>query len=223
MGLMAEAALESVKAFFIRVGSFVPTLLGAILILVIGWIAARALQTAFVRVFRSVDGLAEKLGVGEFLRKGEIKAPLSELLGVFLYWLALLATFLAALNALGLTVAAELLERVLGYVLNNVLGGVVVLILGLFFATLVGGVVQTAAANSGISQAKGLGQIARVAVIVFAAVIALERFLSSVIIQTAFNIVVAAIAFGFALAFGLGSKDIAGKYLGEFIDKIRRR
>ena len=105
----------------------------------------------------------------------------------------------------------------------DVLAGIIVLVLGLFFGSLVGGIVQTAAANAGIGQAKGLGQIARMVVIIFASVVALEKFFRSMVIQTTFTIVVAAVAFGAALAFGLGCKDIAGKYVSEFIHKIQRR
>ncbi len=224
MNWMAAAAFESVRAVFTRVGNFIPTLIGVVLILLVGWILAGVLQRVLVQVLRSMrlDDLAQTIRISEILQKGEIKYSLSELLGVFLYWLVILTTLLAALNALGLTVAAELLERVLAYI-PNVLAGVIVLILGLFFATLIGGIVQTSAANAGMSQAKGLGQISRVAVIIFSVAVALEKFFSSVIIQTTFTIVVAAICFGFALAFGLGCKDIVGKYVNDFLDKIRRR
>lgn len=225
MDLMAQAAVESLKAFLMRVGNFIfPTLVGVLLILMVGWIFAGWLQNILVKLLKAtpLDSAAEKVGVNDFLQKGDIRHSLSELLGVFLYWLIILATLLAALNALGLNEAAKLLERVLAYV-PNVLAGVIVLILGLFFSTLVGAAVQTSAANAGMSQAKGLGQIARVAVIIFASATALEKFFSSMIIQTTFSIVVAAIAFGTALAFGLGCKDIAGKTVGDFIDKLKRR
>ena len=224
MNWISAAAYDSVRATFTRVGNFVPALVGALIVLIVGWIIAGLLQRLLVRVLQAVrlDDLAQNVGITEILNKGEIRFSLSELFGVFLYWLVILATLLAALNALGLTVAAELLERVVAYV-PDVLAGVIVLILGLFFGSLVGGIVQTAAANAGIGQAKGLGQISRVVVITFSSVVALEKFFRSMVIQTTFTIVVAALAFGFALAFGLGCKDIAGKYVSEFLHKIQRR
>ncbi len=224
MSVMAAAAMESMKAFCARVGDTLPRLFGALLIVVLGWIVAGWLQRLFVQALKALklDELAQSIRVNEILHRGEIRYSLSELLGVFLYWLVLLATLLAALNALGLTIAAELLERVLSY-MPNVVAGVIVLVLGLFFATLLGGLVQTAAANAGIGQARGLGQIARVAVIVFTAAIAMEKFFSSMIIQATFSIVVAAVAFGTALAFGLGCKDIAGKFVGDVIDQFKKR
>lgn len=224
MSWMMTAAVESVKAMFIRVGNFIPTLLGALLIFLLGWLLARAAQWTLVKALRAlpVDELARKAGISDFLQKGDIRIDLSELLGFFLYWLIMLASLLAALDALGMTVAAELLERVLAYI-PQVVAGVIVLILGLFFATLISGIVQTAAANAGIHQARGLGQIARMVVIIFASAIALEKFFSSVIIQTTFAIILAAVAFGTALAFGLGCKEIAGDWVSDFIKKVKGR
>ena len=224
MNWMVQAATEAVKEVFTRVGSSLWTVLGAVVILFVGWIIAGWLQRLLVQFLKAVrlDDLAETIRINEVLEKGEIRNSLSELLGIFLYWLFILATLLAAFNVLGLTLAAELLEKILAYV-PNVIAGIIVLVMGLFFAALVGGIVQTGAANAGIGQAKGLGQIARVVVVIFSVAVALEKFFSSVIIQTTFSIVVAAIAFGIALAFGLGCKDIAGKYVGDFLDKLRRR
>ena len=218
---MLTTAADSVRAMFIRVGNALPRVLVALLIFMAGWLVARAARWALVKALRTIgfDGLTDKIHVSDFLRRGDVGLQFSELLGVFLYWLILLAFLLASLDLLGMTVAAELLERVLAYV-PQVIAGVLVLALGFFFAALVSGIVQTAAANAGVVQARALGQIARVVVVVFAAAVALEKFLNSMIIQTTFNTVVMAVSFGAALAFGLGCKDLAGRAVQDFIDKL---
>ncbi len=222
MSWMMTAALESVKAMLMRIAESAPRLFGAILILVIGWLIARAVKWALIKALKTVpfDEFSRKLHIADFLQKGEVRYQLSELIGVTAYWLILLAFLLAALDALGMTVAAQLLEKVLDYV-PQVLAGVIVLILGLFFSAVLGGIVQTAAANAGIGQARALSQIARVAVIIFAVAVALEKFFSSMIIQTTFTIVLTAVGLAFALAFGLGCKEIAGRAVADFLDEIR--
>ena len=221
MNWMLTTVGESVRAMFVRVGEALPRVTVAVLIFVAGWLIARAVKWAVIKALKvvSFDELAEKIRVNDFLRRGDVKVHLSELVGIFLYWLILLAFLLAVLDLLGMTVAAELLERVLAYV-PQVLAGILVLVLGLFFAALVSGVVQTAAANAGMGQAKALGQIARVVVTIFAAAVALEKCLSSTIIQTTFNTVVMAFAFGAALAFGLGCKDLAGRAVQDFVNRL---
>ena len=222
MKWMADIVVDSVRAVFIRVGESLPVLLGAILILAVGWVVAGIVQKTIVKLLKAIrlDELANKARIGEFLSKGEIRLTLSELIGIFLYWLLVLASALAALNALGLTVAAGLLERVLAYV-PDVLAGIIVLVLGFFFAAVVSGFVQTAAANMGVAQARALAQITRVVVIIFTVAIALEKFFSSMIIQSTFTIVLSAVAFGAALAFGLGCKEIAGRSVEDFLEKLR--
>lgn len=222
MNWMASTVIESVRAVFVRVGDALPVVIGAIFILVIGWVVAGIAQKGVVKVLKTlrVDDLSEKVRISEFLSKGDIRLSLSELVGVFIYWLLVLAFALAALNALGLTMAAGLLERVLAYV-PDVLAGIIVLVMGFFFAAVVSGLVQTSTANMGVTQARGLAQIARVVVIIFAVAVALEKFFASMIIAQTFTIILSAVAFGSALAFGLGCKDIAGKAVGDFLDKIR--
>ena len=216
--------LEPFRTMFTRIASFALDFLGAVLVLLVGWWVAKILQGIVVKALDAIrlDDWLGRVGVTDVLRKGEVKYTVAELFGITIYWVALLSTLLAALNVLGLTIAAELLEQAIKYV-PNVLAGVIILILGLFFSTMLAATIQTAAANAGIGQAKGLGQIVRMVVIVFATAIALDKFFSSVIIQTTFTVVVAAVSFGTALAFGLGCKDIAAKFAAEFIDKIRRR
>ena len=219
---MVTTTAGSVRTMLMQVCDALLRVGGALLILVVGWLIAKVIKAAVVKALKAlpVDEFARQIKLADFLKKGEVKYQLSELIGVTVYWVVLLAFLLAVLDVLGMSAAAGLLGRVLGYV-PNVLAGVIVLVLGLFFGTIVNGVVQTAAANAGIVQAKGLGAIAQVTVIIFAVAVALEKFLNSMIIQTAFNTVVMAVAFGAALAFGLGCKDIAGRAVGDFIDKVR--
>lgn len=222
MNWMMGTVADSIKAIFVRVVEALPALLGAIVILVLGWVIAKIVQQAVVKALKMIrlDDLSEKLQISQMLSRGEVRYSLSELLGIFLYWLLVLAFAVAALDVLNLKMAAGLLDKVLGYV-PDVVAGVIVLVLGLFLASVVSGSVQTATANMGIGQAKALGQIARVMVIIFAVAIALEKFFSSIIVQTTFTIVLSAVAFGAALAFGLGCKDIAGRAVGDFLDKLR--
>ncbi len=215
--------VDPLRILFARLASFVPVLLGALLILLVGWLAARLLQEILVRALKAirVDDLAQKAGLSEILRKGAVSYTFSELLGLFAYWLILLAALVASVNALGMTATAELLDRVLLYI-PNVLAGVIILILGSFFAAMLGSLVQTVTANAGVKQSRTLGQLTKVVLVVFAIEVALEKFIGMTILHTQLSIVIAAAAFGTALAFGLGCKDLAGRFAAELVDKWRR-
>ncbi len=217
--------MDSVREILTRVGVFIPRLIGVLLILVIGWLIAKLIETVIVRVLKLVrlDTLSERSGTSNFLAKGGIKYTLSELLGVLIYWLMMLIVFMTALNALQWTVAAELLNKVVAFI-PNIIVAIFVLVIGMFVSAVLAGIVRTAASNAGIKQARLLGQITQAVVVIFAAVIALEQLnIGKIIIASAVQIVLAALGLGLAIAFGVGCKDIAGKYVSDLIKKLREK
>lgn len=219
------ALTDTAREMFTRIGSFGLLLIGAVIILIAGWLLAKAIQSLITRVLKLVrlDTLSEKSGASNFLAKGGIKYTLAELLGVLVYWIIVLIAIITALNFLQWTVAAELLNKVVAFI-PNIIVAIFVLVIGMFVSTVLAGVIRTAASNAGITQAKTLGQIAQVIVVVFAAVIALEQLnIGRIIIASAVQIILAALGLGLALAFGLGCRDIAGKYMSDLLSKLKEK
>ena len=217
--------MESVREMLTRVGIFIPKLIGLLLILIIGWLVAKFIEAFIVRSLKLIrlDTLAEKSGTSNFLAKGGIKYTLSELIGVLVYWLVVLMVFITALNAMQWTVAAEVLNVVVGYI-PNVIISVFILVLGMFVSTLLSTVIRTVASNAGITQSRLLGQITQIVVIVFASVMALQQLkIETGIILNVINIVLAATGLALGLAFGLGCKEIAGKFVEESLTKMKKK
>ena len=217
--------MQPVEAMWTRVLGFLPTLISVILILIIGWMVATFAQkliTRFLKLAR-LDSVSEKIGIANILTKGDINYTLSEIIGVLIYWLLMLVVLLAAVNALQLTVAAELLNQVILYV-PNVIASVFILVLGIFFASIIANTVRTAAANAGVPQARSLGQFTQVIVIVFTVIEALKQLrIDTTVIELVIKASLAALALGVGLAIGLGCKDMANKYVGQLIDSFRSK
>ncbi len=217
--------MESVREMLTRVGIFIPKLIGLLLILIVGWLIAKFIEAFIVRSLKLIrlDTLAEKSGTSNFLAKGGIKYTLSELIGVLVYWLVVLMVFITALNAMQWTVAAEVLNVIVGYI-PNIIISVFILVLGMFVSTLLSTVIRTAASNAGITQSRLLGQITQIVVIVFASVMALQQLkIETGIILNVINIVLAATGLALGLAFGLGCKDVAGKFVEDAITKMKKK
>ncbi|MFA5146240.1 MAG: hypothetical protein WC515_02520 [Candidatus Omnitrophota bacterium] len=224
MNWMTVVVADPVKAMLIKIWSYIPTLIGAILILVVGWLIAKLLEAVTVRVLKAVrlDVASDKAGVSNILAKGDIKATLSELIGAIVYWLVILIVIATALNALNLTVAAALISRLVEYV-PNILAAIFVLVLGSFLAGFVSTIVRTSASNAGIDGAKMLGQVTQTVLIIFAIIIAVEQLnIATALIALAVNVILAAIGLGIAIAFGLGCKEIAGKAMQDFLNKMKK-
>lgn len=217
--------VEPVESMWSRVLGFLPTLVSVIIILIVGWMIAALIQkvvTRFLKLAR-FDTASEKTGIANILTKGDINYTLSEIVGVIIYWLMMLVVVLMAVNTLQLTVAAELLNRVILY-LPNVIASVFILVLGIFFASIVANTVRTAAATAGMQQARSLGQSTQAVIAVFVFIQALKQLqIDTSLIDLFIKAVLAAIALGVGLAIGLGCKDMAAKYVGQLVDSFKTK
>ncbi|MCX5714123.1 MAG: hypothetical protein NT033_04810 [Candidatus Omnitrophica bacterium] len=216
--------LEPAKAVFAQIVQFLINVLLVICILLIGWLISKLIKNIVTRGLRAVklDELSDRIELDSLLAKGGIKYSLSELIGIICYWLSLLIALVMAINSIGLTVAAELLQKIVLFV-PNVIAAIFILILGMFIATLLRNIVRTAATNAGLSQVNLLSKVVEMLVLIFAVVTALKQLMIDVrIIELAISIVLASAGLALALSFGLGCKDIAGKFLNEFIEKIKK-
>ena len=126
-----------------------------LILFIIGWLVSKYVIkngiTKLLKVLR-LDDLSHRIELDAILAKGGINSGLSELIGIICYWLSLLVTFVVALNAVGLTVAADLLQRIVLFV-PNIIAAVFILIVGMFAAVVVRNIVRVSASNAGIAQA----------------------------------------------------------------------
>lgn len=216
---------EPVESMWMSIMGFLPTLISVIVILIFGWLLAALAQKIITRFFKlaRLDSVSEKIGIANILTKGDINYTLSEIIGVMVYWLLMLVVFLMAVNALQLEVASQLLSQVILYV-PNVIASVFILVLGIFFASVLANTVRTTAANAGIQQARSLGQFVQVIIVVFTIIEALNQLkIDTSIIQLLIKAILAAFALGVGLAIGLGCKDMAGRYVAELIDSFKSK
>ncbi len=223
---MSEVQLnlvEPAKIVIAQMSQFFINILLVLFVLLIGWLTARVIRYLITRLLKSlkVDDLSERIELDDLFSKGGIPYTLSELIGIVFYWVALLITFVMAINAIGLTIANDLLNRVILYI-PSIIAGVFILILGMFIATMLRNIVQTAATNAGLSQAKLLAKFVEVIVVVFTTLIAFEQLgIAPRLIELVVSIVFASLGLAFALAFGFGCQDIAKKFLNDLVEKLR--
>ncbi len=217
--------LEPARTVLSQIGQFVVNVLLVLIILVIGWLISKLIRSVVTKGLRAIklDELSDRIELEALLEKGGISYSLSELVGIICYWLALLVTFMVAINSIGLTIAADLLNKVVLYI-PNVIAAIFILILGMFAATILRNIVLTAANNAGISQGKILGKVVEVIIALFAIFVALEQLNIGIrITELTLAIALGSLGLGLALAFGLGCRDIAGRFVADFVDKMKKK
>lgn len=215
--------VQPIQSLLTQVMGFLPNFLGALLILLVGWVIAKTIERVVGNALKAIqlDKLADRLQLSDVLAKGGIKRKLSEVVSAIIYWLVILAIVIAALNALQLTIAAQLLEQVVTF-LPNVVASIFILVVGILSAAFLATTVRTAAGNAGVSQSQLLGEAVQAVVVIFSVVAALRQ-LGIQFVGEAFLIILAAVSFGTALAFGIGCKDIAGRWVGDLVEQLSSR
>ncbi|MBF0594364.1 MAG: hypothetical protein HQL22_05285 [Candidatus Omnitrophica bacterium] len=216
-----QIILEPVKTMLNKVGGFVPVLFGALVILLAGWIIAKIVSGLVQKALEGIkfNDFSAKIGLTDLLSKGNVPLSPTALLVSAVYWAGMIVVFATTVDAIGLNVAATLLVKVSSYI-PNVISAVFVLIVGMFLANLISGVIKAAAADAGLARAELLGSVAKGAILVFTTVVVLEELnIASFFVTTTFQIFFAAICLALALSFGLGGKDLAAKILWDFFNK----
>jgi hypothetical protein len=212
---------DPVQGMWDKVLGYLPVLLGALVILILGWIVARIVKRLVDELLKAVkfDVLAEKAGIAAVLEKGEMKVTARDVVCGLVYWLIMIMVLVMTVNALGLPRASNILESVFSYV-PRVIAALLALILGLFLASFVSSIVRLAAANSNMPNPDILAGICRWVIIVFAATVAItELDIATVLVTTTFSIILGGVVLAAALAVGLGSKDCIAKYLEDWRQK----
>lgn len=197
--------------------TFIPRLIGFLVILLVGWIIASVVSRALTFLLRKIgfDRMADRIGLTRFEQRMGIKMDAAGLLGKIVYWFVFLIFLVPAVDALGLTAISAILSSVIAYI-PNVFVAILVLFLGTLAATFVAGIVRGATATANIGNPSIFANVARFAIMGFAALVALEQLqIAPALINELFGAIVAAAAIAFGLAFGLGGQDTARRYLAR--------
>jgi hypothetical protein len=212
--------LEPIRESLHQIGAFLPKLLLAIFILIIGWLIAKAVRFAIIRALHAVNFniVTEKAGIEEFLKRGGAEIDTVRVLGGLFYWLVILAALMVAFNSLDLAYVTDLIGRIVLFV-PKVVVAVVILVFGAYFARFIAVALTTYLHNIGVSEASLIGRMALYAIMIFVVMIALDQMGLGDIIRQTFLVIVAAIALGLALAFGLGGQ----KRAAELVERWTRQ
>ena len=222
-----DMLLEPIRESLHQIGAFLPRLLLAIVILIAGWLVAKGVRFAIVRALRALNFnvVTDKAGIDRFLQQGGSDIDTIDVLGGLFYWLVILAALMIAFNSLDLAYVTDLIGRIVLFV-PRVMVAVVILVFGAYFARFVATALATYLHNVGVGESALVGRLALYAIMAFVIMIALDQIGLGDLIRQTFLIVVAAIALGMALAFGLGGQRRAAELIERWsrssIDDKRR-
>ena len=191
----------------------IPNIIGALVLLIIGWVIAGIVGGLVARVARAirVDMVSDRIGVNSFLRESGTKLKASDMIGEVVKWVVRLVFVEMAAEQLGMPQVSQIINQILGFI-PNIVVAVVILGVGAFLGQLLSGVVRGAASEARLGNPALLARLTNGAVMAFAIIAALnELSVAPVVVDTLYIGLVAAVALALGLAFGLGGRDTAAK------------
>lgn len=210
-----DLILDSLQSSWFQIAAYLPRILTAIVLLILGWLIARTVQRVVVRLLRLVrlEAAAEQTGVDDFLVRGGVRFTVVTLIGEIFYWGLLLIFAVAVFNLIGLTMSPESVARLTSYV-PNVMAALVVLIFGSLGARLIRGLVVAYLGNVGVKGSERIGYLVQGALVAFVMLLALEQLRIDVkLLASAFQLAFGGICLALAIAFGLGGRNWAESIL----------
>lgn len=202
--------------------SFAPMLLLALLVLIVGWIVAGVLKRVVKRVFVAlkVNEALDVAGVDMLTERAGYKLDAGLFMGTLVKWFTIAVFFVAALDILRLTQVTEFVrDIVLGY-LPHVIVAVLILMVAAIVANLAATAVVAAMRAGNVSKPELFGKVAYYAIVTFAVLAALNQLkIAPEMVQMLFAGLVFALSLALGLAFGLGGRETAAR----FLEQITRR
>jgi small-conductance mechanosensitive channel len=192
-----------------------PAIIGALLILIIGYIIAKVLQGITTTVLKSVgfEGWMEKGGIKQFFDRSQTQQTPVSILGKLVFWLVFFIAISMAVDTLGITAISAVLAQFIAYI-PQLIAAVLILVLATLLANFVAGIVRGATGSS------IAGSVAQYGIIVFAVFAALTQMgIAEELIAPTFLILLGSVALAAALAFGLGGQNVAQRLVEQGYEK----
>ena len=204
---------------------FLPNLLGALIILIVGLIIAAGLGKIVEKLVDAIkiDKLLEQLGLGKILDRAEVRLHSGHFIGVLVQWFFVIVTALAVSDVLGLAAFSDFLKQVLLYVPNIVIA-VLIMLAGVVVAAFLSKLTRASVLAARLHSARFLGALTKWAILIFAFLAALSQLgVAAALVNTLIMGFVAMLAIAGGLAFGLGGKEVAAAWLEKIKDEISNR
>ncbi len=222
-GDVFNASLQELWWGFVQ---FTPKLVIAIIFFAVGWVLGAVIARALEQVFSAlkVDNLLKSIGIDGFFRKAGMNLNSGYFIGQVVKWFVIVVFLIPSLDLVGLNSIKDFLQNdVLGF-LPRVIVAALILIIATIVADALSKTVTASVKTMNLTSANMLGAVAKYAVWIFAFIIALGQLgVADYYMSVLFTGIIAMLSIGGALAFGLGGKDAAAKFIAKVGEEVSHR
>jgi len=202
--------------------NFIPNLIGAIIVFIIGYFIALGIGKIVAEVLTRLkfNKIFERMGWREALEKAELRVDPSEFIGAIFKWILVIVFLLIAVEILGFPQFAVLLNKLVGW-LPNLIVAIAILLVAIILADILDKVIRASVQKIGVKYVGVLGGMVRWAIYIFAGLAILVQLgVAQALINSLIMAFFGMIALAFGLSFGLGGKDAASQIIEDLRKKI---
>jgi len=221
ISIWSELFRSSLQTFGQKLMGAIPSILGAILILLIGWLFAKLISAGVSRLLKLMkfDALAEKIKFTNFLSKANVNISPSGLIGKFIYWILLLLVVISASDAMGWSAVSNEVSKLLGY-LPKLLIAIIFFVVGTYIASFVRDVIKGTTKSLGISTGKLISSVVFYLLFIIVALTSLEQAgVDTTIITSNLLMILGAVLAAAAISYGIASRHLLSNILASFFSR----
>jgi len=218
-----DTTVIALKSLWLGFIEFIPSLIGALIVFIIGWVVALAIGKLVAEILKKIrfNQIFEKGGWKSALEKADIKADASDFIGSIFKWVLMIVFLAAAIEILGFNqLTLFLTADVLPY-LPNVIVAAFIFVVAVVIADILEKVVRATVEGIKVGYGSMVGAIVKWSILVFAILTILYQLgIGTVFMADLFKGIVAMIVIAVGLAFGLGGKEVAAEIIRDAKNKL---
>ena len=218
-----DAVMLSVTEALQNFLGFLPALVGALLILILGWIVSGLIAGLVERGLKAIgfERAAQSTGISGFIQRSGSSWTASAIVAEIVKWFIRLLAIQAAASVLGLTQISQIVNAIMLW-LPNLVVAIVIVVIGALIAKFVSGVVRGSTSQMGFTNPDLLASLAYYAILVFAVMAAVDQLgIAETVVNTVFIGLVAMVVLAAGLAFGLGGQQTAAQITANWYARGR--
>ncbi|GAA4468095.1 hypothetical protein GCM10023189_52810 [Nibrella saemangeumensis] len=222
---LTEILINTFQTLINQFVSFVPRLIGALVILLIGLVLAKGVASVIRKVLKRVgfDKIGEKLNEIDIIKQLNVEIKLSEVVAKVLYYFILLVFITAATETLGVAAITSMVLSLVNFI-PQLVAAAIMLIIGILVADSLKRAVISICQSFNIASGRLLGMVVFFFFLIITVISALgQAGINTELLESSFNLLIGGIIFAFAVGYGIASRDVLANMLSSFYSKNKFR
>ncbi|HEY6403074.1 MAG TPA: mechanosensitive ion channel [Blastocatellia bacterium] len=200
---------------------FIPALIGAIILLVVGWFISGLLARLIARGLNAIglERAVERSGIGRFLEQSNTRWTMSEIIAALIKWSIFLVFIQAAASLFGFPQITGIINSVILFI-PKLIVALAIIVIGSLLARFLAGLVRGSLSEMGVGNSGLFSKLTQYAIIGFAIIAAFNQIgIAQTVVNTLLFGLIGSLALAIGLAFGLGGREVASQIIRSWYDK----